>query len=51
MTRTSVFLRDDQLASLEALSQRIKKPVADLIRNGIDRELSAHGVKRKREGP
>jgi hypothetical protein len=50
MTRTSVFFREDQLASLATVNQRTGVPVATLIRSGVDRELAARGVKSKGEG-
>ena len=50
MTRTSVFLRDDQIASLAAVNQRTGIPVAKLIRDGVDRELAARRSKAKGEG-
>lgn len=50
MTRTSVFLRDDQIENLARVHQRTGVPIADLIRNGVDRELAKHGIKAKKEG-
>jgi hypothetical protein len=50
MTRTSVFLRDDQLENLARVHERNGVPIADLIRSGVDRELAVRGVKVKGEG-
>jgi predicted DNA-binding protein len=41
MKRTSLFLKDDQLKKLEAISEKTGAPVAELIRRAIDYWLKA----------
>jgi len=39
MQRTALFLKEDQLKKLQALSDKTGAPVAELIRRAIDRYL------------
>jgi predicted DNA-binding protein len=39
MKRTALFLKEDQIKKLEALSERTGAPVAELIRRAIDKYL------------
>ena len=39
MTRTALFLKEDQLKKLQALSDKTGAPVAELIRRAIDKYL------------
>jgi predicted DNA-binding protein len=39
MKRTALFLKDDQLAKLQKLSDKTGAPVAELIRRAIDAYL------------
>jgi predicted DNA-binding protein len=39
MRRTALFLKDDQLKKLQALSDKTGAPVAELIRRAIDNYL------------
>lgn len=41
---TTVYITPEQDAALKALSARTKVPVAEYIRQGIDRLLDAHSV-------
>lgn len=37
--RTALFLKDEQLAKLQALSEKTGAPVAELVRRAIDKYL------------
>ena len=39
MTRTALFLKEEQLKKLKVLSDRTGAPVAELIRRAIDKYL------------
>jgi predicted DNA-binding protein len=39
MQRTALFLKEDQLKKLQALSEKTGAPVAELIRRAIDKYL------------
>jgi predicted DNA-binding protein len=39
MQRTALFLKEDQLKKLQALSDKTGAPVAELIRRAIDKYL------------
>jgi len=39
MERTALFLKEEQLKKLKALSEKTGAPVAELIRRAIDRYL------------
>jgi predicted DNA-binding protein len=39
MKRTALFLKDDQLAKLQKLSDKTGAPVAELVRRAIDAYL------------
>ncbi len=39
MKRTALFLKDEQLKKLQALSHKTGAPVAELIRRAIDKYL------------
>ena len=39
MKRTALFLKEDQLKKLQALSEKTGAPVAELIRRAIDEYL------------
>jgi len=39
MKRTALFLKEEQLKELEALSKKTGAPVAELIRRSIDKYL------------
>ena len=46
MRRTNVYLEDEQLDTLRAVSDRRGVPVAELVREAIDAWLEAQGVRR-----
>jgi hypothetical protein len=39
MKRTSLFLKDEQLKKLEAISRKSGAPIAELIRRAVDQYL------------
>ena len=39
MKRTALFLKDEQLKKLQALSEKTGAPVAELVRRAIDKYL------------
>ena len=45
MQRTNIYLADDQLRSLRALSERRGTPVAQLVREAVDAWLESQGVR------
>jgi predicted DNA-binding protein len=45
MQRTNVYLGDDQLRSLRALSERRGTPVAQLVREAVDAWLESQGAR------
>jgi predicted DNA-binding protein len=45
MKRIALFLREDQLQKLEALSTKTMAPIAALVRAAIDEYLSKKGGK------
>ena len=45
--RFGAYLRADQIAALQEIQQREGVTVAHMIRSGIDRELTARGVRVK----
>ena len=47
MKRTSLFLKEEQLKKLEALSEKTGAPVAELIRRAIDKYLQERGKELK----
>lgn len=48
--RTTIYLTDAQKQDLEALSARTARTESALIREGLDRILDAHRVKRGKPG-
>jgi hypothetical protein len=46
MRRTNIYLDEEQLESLQALSERRGQPVASLVREAIDQWLAGKGVRR-----
>ena len=46
MRRTNIYLDEEQLASLRAVSERRGQPVATLVREAVDQWLSSQGVRR-----
>jgi hypothetical protein len=46
MKRTNIYLDDEQLESLQGLSERRGEPVASLVREAIDQWLAGQGVRR-----
>jgi hypothetical protein len=45
MNRTNIYLSDDQLRALRALSEQRREPVAELVRTALDEWLRSQGVK------
>lgn len=45
MQRTNIYLSDDQLEALRAVSSRRGVPVAKLVRDAVDTWLEANGVR------
>jgi len=41
MRRTALFVKEDQLAKLQTLSEKTGAPVAELVRRAIDMYLQA----------
>jgi hypothetical protein len=46
MRRTNIYLDEEQLESLQGLSERRGEPVASLVRKAIDQWLAGQGVRR-----
>ena len=42
---TTVYLTEEQLEALKALSERTRVPAAEYIREGVDLVLERHGEK------
>ena len=45
MNRTNIYLSDDQLQALRALSEQRDESVAELVRTALDEWLRSQGVK------
>ena len=45
MNRTNIYLSDNQLQALRALSEQRHEPVAELVRTALDEWLRSQGVK------
>jgi hypothetical protein len=43
--RSTFHLTQDQISALAQVSALTQIPTARLVRNGVDRELTAHGIK------
>lgn len=48
--RTTIYLTDAQKEQLEALSARMTRTEADLIREGVDHVLDTHRERRRKPG-
>ena len=46
--RTTIYLTDAQKQEIEALSGQTTRTESDLIREGVDRMLDAHRVRRRK---